>query len=124
MGVYISAERLLVIVCSSFNALIPLDPVTAQNGTEIVLGSHTMPTEGLGGCDRAVAVADLGDVIFFNGKCVHRGCPNFTDTWRSLIYVVFAAQWFDQGRDPSLEELMPYSVERPTGTDIARRAML
>ena len=52
--------------------------VTGKNGTEVVVGSHLTPTERLGSCDRAIAHADVGDVVFFNGKCVHRGCPKRT----------------------------------------------
>ena len=104
------------------------------------LGSHLTPTERLGECPRAVAHADVGDVVshsshdstgsgtcrppsqplaslqvFFNGKCVHRGCPNSSASWRSLIYVVFAGQFYDQGRDPAVEMTLPTSVERPSG---------
>ena len=70
-----------------FNALIPLEPLTPENGTELVMrklpppsilswpwgadgchgvsgvGSHLTPTERLGECPRAVAHADVGDVV-------------------------------------------------------------
>ena len=47
-----------------FNALIPLDPTSNENGTELVLRSHTTTTKELSSCRRAVAAAQLGDVIF------------------------------------------------------------
>ncbi|KAH8049034.1 hypothetical protein JL720_15691 [Aureococcus anophagefferens] len=83
----------------------------AQAGTEILLGSHAVGRDG---------VADLagrrgrgaGDVVFFNGKCVHRGRPNAAEARRDLAYVVYAAKWFEQGRDPAAE-LPAYASTAP-----------
>ena len=100
-----------------FNALIPLQEAEdehAECGTEILLGSHRSGMEGL--VDRrAVASGVCGDIIFFNGKCIHRGRPNTSQQRRDLVYVVYAAKWFEQGRDAEKEISSWGSVESPTG---------
>ena len=45
-------------------------------GAEFVLGSHKMGLDGLSQCKRATAAGKPGDIVFFNGKMLHRGCPN------------------------------------------------
>jgi hypothetical protein len=49
------------------------------------------------------------------GAGLHCGCPNLTPHWRSLIYIVFAGKFFEQGRDPLVEAGL-YSTGRPVGT--------
>eukprot|EP00747_Dinoflagellata_sp_TGD_P169078 gnl/TRDRNA2_/TRDRNA2_197046_c0_seq1.p1 gnl/TRDRNA2_/TRDRNA2_197046_c0~~gnl/TRDRNA2_/TRDRNA2_197046_c0_seq1.p1 ORF type:complete len:341 (-),score=47.16 gnl/TRDRNA2_/TRDRNA2_197046_c0_seq1:67-1089(-) len=83
-----------------YNLLVPLGPVSAANGTQILLGSHKLTQCQVSQCPRGVVEASPGDVIIFNGKAVHRGRPNTgpTAAQRSVLYVVFAAAWFEQGR--------------------------
>ena len=98
-----------------FNALIPLhsSDTAVRNGTEILIGSHRCRMDGLEACPRVMASAEPGDVLFFNGKLVHRGCPNRSELPRNMLYVVYAAKWFSQNRDPAGEVYQ--SLEMPTG---------
>ena len=98
-----------------FNALVPLGAAAPTAGTEIVLGSQAAPVARLRLRDVAVASGAPGDVFFFNGKCVHRGRPNATDRRRDLVYVVYAAKWFEQGRDPNTELAAFHSTAPPAG---------
>ena len=104
-----------------FNALVPLAPASDASATEILLGSHTVAASGIAALPPpAVAAAGVGDVVFFNGKCVHRGRPNAADDRRDLVYVVYAAKWFEQGRDPASELPEYASIEPPSGSkDVA-----
>ena len=92
-----------------FAALCPLDETTVEQGSELLLGSHTVLAGGLGEAisagrvRRVIAAAKPGDVLFFSGKVVHRGMPNPTESTRSLVYTVYTAKWFEQGRDASRE---------------------
>lgn len=83
-----------------YNLLVPLDEVSADNGTEILLGSHKLVQERVPECPSGAVEASPGDVVIFNGKVVHRGRPNAGPRAkdRSLLFVVFAARWFEQGR--------------------------
>ena len=106
-----------------FNALVPLGAAAPAAGTEIVLGSHATPVAGLEKASIAVAAGAPGDVFFFNGKCVHRGRPNPTDAGRrDLVYVVYAAKWFEQGRDPTAELDAYHSAAPPGGDRAIKRA--
>ena len=100
-----------------FNALVPLSPTdpSPNSGTEIVLGSHKVGIAGISSLETAVASGTAGDVFFFNGKCVHRGRPNDSHEKRDLVYVVYAAKWFEQGRDPNSELDDYLSAEQPQG---------
>ena len=84
-----------------FTMLVPLSPVRAANATEILLGSHRCTQDAVGGCDLGAAAMDVGEVLLFNGKCVHRGRPNTGPgaAHRTLLYVVWTAPWFEQGRE-------------------------
>jgi len=84
-----------------FNLLVPLEPVSSENGTEMLLGSHKLRQSEVAGCPRGVFQGDAGDVFVFNGKIVHRGKPNQAQTakMRSVLYVVFSARWYEQGRE-------------------------
>ena len=92
-----------------FTVLAPLDDVSAEQGTELVLGSHKLRTGELSGAlttgaaRRVIAAARPGDVLVFNGKVVHRGMPNPTARSRTLVYLVYTAKWYQQGRDPTQE---------------------
>lgn len=80
-----------------------------------VLGSHVTEAGSLDRKRIAVAAGDPGDVLFFNGKCVHRGRPNGAATRRDLLYVVYAAKWFEQGRDSKVELADYHSIDPPRG---------
>ena len=98
-----------------FNALIPLGKIENESsGTEIVVGSHREGIDKL--VDRRMVASGVaGDIIFFNGKCVHRGRPNVSQRRRDLIYIVYAAKWFEQGRD-ALKEVREWgSMGQPKG---------
>ena len=101
-----------------FNALIPLGDVENEScGTEIVVGSHR---EGIGKLvdRRMVASGKAGDIIFFNGKCVHRGRPNVSGVSRDLVYIVYAAKWFEQGRNAVKEVQEWGSLGQPKGVRV------
>jgi len=89
-----------------FNLLVPLEPVSSENGTEMLLGSHKLLQKEVGQCPRGVVQGEPGDVFIFNGKIVHRGKPNQAQTavMRSLLYVVFSARWFEQGREKDVSK--------------------
>lgn len=104
-----------------FVALWPLDVVTQEQGSELVLRSHKVATADLDpqkDVERVVTIGNPGDVMFFNGKIIHRGMPNPTNETRSLLYVVYAAKWYEQGRDQRSEywvsssssEVRPWTV--------------
>jgi hypothetical protein len=63
-----------------------------------------------------------GDIIFFNGKLLHRGCPNDCPSPRNMVYVVYAAKWFQQNRDPAGEVYQ--STKMPEGQREIRKARL
>lgn len=86
-----------------FTALFPLeDTLTSENGSECVLGSHRKRIADLGSSPRVVTAGAPGDVTIMNGKIVHRGLAN-TSAPRPLLYVVYAAHWFEAGRDATRE---------------------
>eukprot|EP00658_Telonema_sp_P-2_P040908 TRINITY_DN29256_c0_g1_i1.p1 TRINITY_DN29256_c0_g1~~TRINITY_DN29256_c0_g1_i1.p1 ORF type:complete len:307 (-),score=70.31 TRINITY_DN29256_c0_g1_i1:183-1010(-) len=102
-----------------FNAIIPLDDCgTADNGTEMLLGSHRAGYDGLSGCTRAVASGKVGDIVFFNGKILHRGRPNGILQERNMVYVVYSAKWFAQNYDPNKEYWQ--STQPTTGSKVLR----
>lgn len=80
-------------------------------GTEFVVGSHRVGLAGIKGCERRAALAQPGDVVFFNGKLAHRGQPNGPRR-RDLLYVVYAARWFEQNRDPAKESCWAQRLTR------------
>lgn len=89
-----------------FTAIMPLEIVTREQGSELVLRSHKIVTADLDpqkDVERVAAFGDPGDVVLFNGKVIHRGLPNPTNATRSLLYMVYAAEWFEAGRDQGKE---------------------
>eukprot|EP00746_Dinoflagellata_sp_MGD_P019315 gnl/MRDRNA2_/MRDRNA2_144878_c0_seq1.p1 gnl/MRDRNA2_/MRDRNA2_144878_c0~~gnl/MRDRNA2_/MRDRNA2_144878_c0_seq1.p1 ORF type:complete len:145 (-),score=11.84 gnl/MRDRNA2_/MRDRNA2_144878_c0_seq1:45-455(-) len=87
-----------------FTALLPIEgPLTSENGSEFVLGSHRKDSASVGSSPRAVGTGEPGDVILLNGKTVHRGLPNVLSTPRPMIFVTYSAHWYQQGRDESCE---------------------
>ena len=42
-----------------------------------------------------MAAADVGDVVLFNGRCLHRGRANYSDTTRAVLYVSNYKQWYN-----------------------------
>jgi hypothetical protein len=111
-----------------FNALIPLHnnperDAEVRNGTEFLLGSHRCGMDELDKCQRVMASGKVGDIIFFNGKLVHRGCPNMSSVARNMVYVVYSAKWFQQNRDPK-GEVAYQSTQMPAGTREISKARL
>ena len=80
-----------------------------ENGSELLVGSQDFTASDLpeaiaaGKVRRVVAAGRPGDVVVFGGKVVHRGLPNPTEHSRTLVYDVYTAKWFEQGRDPTKE---------------------
>ena len=93
------------------NLLVPLDPITNTNGTEFLLGSHKCTQDKLASCQNATAVMQPGDIVFFNGKIVHRG--RASDTMRSVVYVVFAAPWYEADRSDRGPEFAIWKSGKP-----------
>lgn len=80
-----------------FTVFIPLTDIRTDNGpTEVILGSHKLSVNDARMMNRMYLLANCGDVIIMNGKLLHRGTPNFSDENRDVIYLVFAASWFDE----------------------------
>ena len=93
-----------------FASLLPLDELTVEQGTNLVLGMHRLGARELraaladGRARRVIAAAMPGDLLLMNGKVVHRGMPNpMGKPNRSLLYDVYTAKWFEQGRDATRE---------------------
>jgi len=87
-----------------FNLLVPLEPVQLHNATEFLSGSHKTVQSAIADCPSVSSSMAVGDLVIFNGKIVHRGQPNVGGNMRSLVYAVFAAPWFEQGRTAQPQE--------------------
>jgi ectoine hydroxylase-related dioxygenase (phytanoyl-CoA dioxygenase family) len=76
--------------------LVPLVPIREGNGpTEILIGSHRMThDDAVERCERRLMTADPGDVVLFDGRCVHRGQANASSAERPLLYCVFHKKWY------------------------------
>ncbi|KAH8073839.1 hypothetical protein JL721_2385 [Aureococcus anophagefferens] len=88
-----------------FNALVPLGAASPEAGTEILLGSTR--SAGTASRPRWPSRPPAGDVVFFNGASTR---PNAAEARRDLVSAVYAAKWFEQGRDPAAE--LPASADR------------
>ena len=78
-----------------FNILIPLVPLTKENGsTEFILGSHKATYNELTGTKGVQYSTDIGDVIIFDGRIFHRGRENKTNMSRTIIYSVYHRSWY------------------------------
>lgn len=42
-----------------------------------------------------MAAAEVGDVVLFNGRCLHRGRANYSDTTRAVLYVSNYKTWYN-----------------------------
>lgn len=86
-----------------WTALFPLEEALTENGSEFVLGSHRKRLADLGSSPRAITAGAPGDVTLLNAKTLHRGLPNAFPTPRPILYVTYAAHWFQPYRDISRE---------------------
>ena len=88
-------------------AIMPIEgPVPADCATEFVLGSHRVASPAsLASLPRVIATGRPGDVTLLNAKIAHRGLA-CKEQSRPMLYVVYAAQWLELGRDASREYWM------------------
>lgn len=79
-----------------FTILIPLVEITMENGpTEFLVGSHKLPKNKFNTCDSLYGVAKLGSIIICNGMTYHRGTKNTTDADRSMLYLIYHKNWYN-----------------------------
>lgn len=83
-----------------FTVLIPLVPLTAENGaTEIIVGSHRVPAEqcksDAAKNNRFQALCNPGSIVVFDGRCCHRGLPNTSSEARTVLYMVWHKNWYN-----------------------------
>jgi hypothetical protein len=77
-----------------YNMLTPLCDLNITNGsTEFLLYSHIPNNSNF---KHVRLNTSVGDVILFNGKLLHRGTPNTTDSPRDMLYTIFTAPWYNE----------------------------
>lgn len=78
-----------------FTVLIPLVTITEENGpTRFIKGTHRQMQVNV---DETAAYAPLvtpGDVTIFDGRILHKGSANQTDSERLVAYITFVANWY------------------------------
>lgn len=80
-----------------FTVFVPLD--RGGGATECILGSHRLTTEAAAALPYSIVECAPGDVVVMNGRLIHRGGANHSDSRRRLLYEVWAAPWFDEARN-------------------------
>ena len=74
---------------------IPLVEITQQNGpTEFIKGSHQYPIVDETKADIFSPLVSPGDIIIFDGRVLHRGTPNKSDSEKLIAYITFIALWY------------------------------
>ena len=80
-----------------FTVLIPLVPLTYENGTpEFIKGSHKMTYSEMKNknCEILRFETELGDAIIFDGRIFHRGRENISNVERPVLYNVIHRDWY------------------------------
>lgn len=79
-----------------FTVLIPLVEITKENGpTEFIKFSKDILLSD-DADDRSYApLLSLGDLVIFDGRTLHRGLANHTQTERVVAYITFVANWYN-----------------------------
>ena len=75
----------------ALNVFVPLVAVDEDNGTAVIPGSH-MPTEPQP--QPVVPRLDVGDVLIFDYRLVHRGEKNQAPTDRPVVFLSYSVPWF------------------------------
>lgn len=79
-----------------FTILVPLVEITAENGpTEFLAGSHKLPKDKFSNCSSILGITKPGSIIIVNGMTYHRGTKNTTDTDRSMLYIIYHKNWYN-----------------------------
>jgi hypothetical protein len=79
-----------------FTILVPLVEITTENGpTEFIIGSHKLPKSKFKECGIKRGILKPGSVIVCNGMTYHRGTKNTTDTDRSMLYIIYHKNWYN-----------------------------
>jgi ectoine hydroxylase-related dioxygenase (phytanoyl-CoA dioxygenase family) len=78
-----------------FTVLIPLVKLTQENGpTEFIKGSHLHPNADENSNSTYAPLLQPGDFVVFDGRTMHRGLANQTNTERLIAYITFRANWY------------------------------
>lgn len=78
-----------------FTVLIPLVEITRENGpTEFVKGSKYEEIVDENTAEIYAPLSSPGDIIIFDGRTLHRGSANHSDSERLIAYITFAAEWY------------------------------
>jgi hypothetical protein len=90
----------------ALNAIVPLVPLNATNGTtHLWPGSHLVPKsqgEQLPGVDPFV---DVGDCLLVDYRLLHAGMANHSPNPRPILYNMYCRPWFRDSRN--------YRMQRP-----------
>ncbi|MBS0586189.1 MAG: phytanoyl-CoA dioxygenase family protein [Verrucomicrobia bacterium] len=79
-----------------FTVLIPLVPLSEENGTtEFRIGTHRKTAQAFDEAENKRFNVALGSAIVFNGKISHRGRENFSSHDRPVIYIVYHKKWYN-----------------------------
>lgn len=80
-----------------YTVLTPLADITEELGpTEIHLGSHRCGLKAAKACPTAAGYPLMaGDVLIFDGRCLHRGLANKSSALRRVLYAVWHKKWYN-----------------------------
>ena len=82
-----------------FTVLIPLVPLTLENGTpEFIKGSHKMTYQEIQEKNNKHLrfETEIGDAIIFDGRIFHRGCENKSNLDRPVLYNMIQRDWYHE----------------------------
>lgn len=78
-----------------FTALIPLVEITSENGpTQFIRGSHRVGVVDESHAEIYAPLLVPGDVVIFEGRTLHRGSANRSESERLIAYITFVAIWY------------------------------
>ena len=80
-----------------FTILIPLVPLTKENGsTEFIKGSHKLTYNEINNCEHIQLDTEIGDIIIFDWKIFHRGRKNNSQKSRPILYNIIYRSWYSE----------------------------
>jgi hypothetical protein len=101
------------------NVFVPLVDITQENGpTEFWPGSHVLSRarDAYNGQTPSVKLAgQIGDIIIFDYRVVHRGLANRGTENRPLLYLTYARPWFRDAQNFPDEPLLAKSNAAAAG---------
>lgn len=84
----------------ALNAIVPLVPLNATNGTtHLWPGSHLVPKSKAGEMPGVDPVVELGDCLLVDYRLMHAGNANHSANPRPILYNMYCRPWFRDSRN-------------------------